>query len=105
MMSSGESRVNQAIDITNVLTLGEIDRVYPDIQVIPIMNGSSPLMMDIMDQSQVSKRNVYSSMAASAIRTRMMDDGPSGWKQIASNARPVAKAEAMAQTGPRRVAR
>ena len=45
------------------------------------------------------------SLAASATRTRMMDDGPSGWKQIASNARPVAKAEAMAQTGPRRVAR
>lgn len=67
MMSSGESRINQAIDITNVLTLGEIDRIYPDIQVIPIMNGSSPMMMDIMDQSQVSKRNVYSSMAASAI--------------------------------------
>lgn len=66
-MMNGVGMTEQAIEIRSVCTLGDIDRAFPDIQVLPIMNGENPMMMDIMDQGLPSKRTSYSSMAASAI--------------------------------------
>ena len=60
-------KADQAIEIRSVVTLGDIDRAFPDIKVLPIMNGGNPMMMDIMDQTLPSPRTSYSSMAASAI--------------------------------------
>ena len=68
--------------------------------------------VDTMDKANVLAMKNFchgilseNSLVVNATSTRMMEDGPSGWKQIASIARPMAKAEAIAQTGPRLVAR
>lgn len=65
-MMSGPSNVEQGIEIRNVVTIGDIERAYPNLVVIPSqVEGTS--MMDIIPQDMVNKRTAYSSMAASAI--------------------------------------
>lgn len=68
-MMNGANLTEQGIELKSVVTIGDIDRTFPDMQVLPITNGENPMMLDIMDQTMPSKRTSYSSMAASAIST------------------------------------
>ena len=65
-MMNGAGEVDQGIEIKSVVTIGDIERVYPNLIIQPIQRDI-PTMMDVVDQEGVSKKTVYSSMAASAI--------------------------------------
>lgn len=56
----------QGIELKNIVTIGDVERAYPNLTVIPTQIDN-PSMMDIVPQDAPSKRTVYSSMAASAI--------------------------------------
>ena len=66
-MMGGAGEVSQGVDIKGVVTIADIERAYPNLIVQPINRESQPFMMDIVPQEGVSKKTVYSSMAASAI--------------------------------------
>lgn len=65
-MMNGPSDVEQGIEIKNAPFIGDIERAYPDLVIIPQRIDTNP-QMDILPQDYVSKRTTYSSMAASAI--------------------------------------
>lgn len=65
-MMNGPSDIEQGIEIKNVVTIGDVERGYPNLIVIPQAINNMP-QMDILPQDYVSKRTNYSSMAASAI--------------------------------------
>lgn len=65
-MMNGPANIEQGIEIKNVVTIGDIERVYPNLTVIPQQLNPMP-QMDILPQDAVSKRTVYSSFAASGI--------------------------------------
>lgn len=56
----------QGIELKNIVTIGDVERAYPNMTVIP-SQINDPSMMDIIPQDAPSKRTAYSSMAASAI--------------------------------------
>lgn len=66
-MMGGAGEVSQGVDIKGVVTIADVERAYPNLVVQPITREVQNMMMDIVPQEGVSKKTVYSSMAASAI--------------------------------------
>lgn len=65
-MMNGAANMEQGIEIRNVVTIGDVERQYPNMVVIP-QQICPTAQMDILPQDYVSKRTNYSSFAASAI--------------------------------------
>lgn len=63
---NGPSDIEQGIAIKSVVTIGDVERAYPNLIVQPQQISSTP-QMEILPQDYQSKRTFYSSMAASAI--------------------------------------
>ena len=65
-MMNGPASMEQGIEIRNIVTIGDVERTYPNLVVIPQQISSTP-EMEILPQDIPTKRSVYSSFAASAI--------------------------------------
>ncbi len=67
----------QAIDVTKPITIGELNRIRPDLMVVP-QRIAATAQCDIIPQTEISQKVAYSSMVSSAISAIAADCGLCG---------------------------